>query len=96
MIDSSVIEADIEKYLAERVKNAGGEVRKAEWVGRRHCPDRRVMHPKMCVWVECKRPGAKPRPGQLREHERMRALGENVAVVSTFDEVDALVARVAG
>lgn len=87
-----MIENDIEDYLIERVRAAGGEVRKAEWVGRRHCPDRRVMHAKRCVWVECKRPGAKPRPGQLREHARMRLLGEDVIVLSTFDEVDEFIA----
>ena len=92
MIDSEVIEKHIEDYLAAGVKAAGGEVRKAEWIGRRHCPDRRVMHPKRRAWVECKRPGSKPRPGQLREHERMRALGEDVVVVSTYDEVDAFLA----
>jgi len=89
LIDSEVIEKQIEDYLSEGVKRMGGEVRKAEWVGRRHCPDRRVMHVKRCAWVECKRPGAKPRPGQLREHDRMRSLGEDVVVLSTYDEVDA-------
>lgn len=88
MIATAVIEKDIEDYLAAGVKRLGGEVRKAEWIGRRHCPDRRVMHPARRCWVECKRPGAKPRPGQQREHDRMRALGEDVLVLSTFEEVD--------
>lgn len=85
-----MIENDIETYLIERVRENGGDVRKAEWVGRRHCPDRRIMHPTRCSWVEVKRPGGKPRPGQAREHKRMRALGETVDVVSTYEEVDAL------
>jgi hypothetical protein len=85
-----MIEKDIEDYLCDKVKAAGGEVRKVEWVGRKHAPDRRVMLPGRCCFVECKRPGAKARPGQLREHDRMRALGELVFVVSTFDEVDDL------
>ena len=84
------IEKDIEEYLCEQVKTLGGEVRKAEWIGRRHCPDRRVMHPLLQCWVEVKAPGARVRPGQLREHERMQLLGEKVYVVSTYDEVDAL------
>ena len=88
MIDTAVIEKDIEDYLAAGVKRMGGEVRKAAWLGRRHCPDRRVMHPTRRCWVECKRPGAKPRPGQQREHDRMRALGEDVLVLSTFEEVE--------
>ncbi len=85
-----MIENDIETYFIEQVQLHGGRVRKAEWVGRRHCPDRRLMHPNRCSWVEVKRPGAKPRPGQLREHKRMRDLGETVDVVSTYEEVDAL------
>lgn len=86
------IEKDIEEYLCEQVKTLGGEVRKAEWIGRRHCPDRRIMHPLLCCWVEVKAPGARVRPGQVREHDRMRHLGEKVFVVSTYDEVDALLA----
>ena len=84
-----MIEKDVEDYLNKGVRERGGEVRKCEWIGRRHCPDRRVMHPARRAWVECKRPGSKPRPGQLREHERMRAMGEDVVVLSTLDEVDA-------
>ena len=87
-----MIEKDIEDYLCEQVHTLGGEVRKAGWVGRRHCPDRRIMHPMLCCWVEVKAPGQKPRPGQVREHDRMRLLGEKVHVVATYDEVDALLA----
>lgn len=83
-----MIEKDIEDYLCERVTALGGEVRKVEWVGRKHAPDRRVMLHGRCFWVELKRPGGKPRPGQQREIERMRAHGERVYVLSTFDEVD--------
>ena len=36
-------ESDIEKYLVKRVKAAGGEVRKVQWIGRRGAPDRLVM-----------------------------------------------------
>lgn len=87
-----MLESTVENHLNERVRAAGGDVRKATWLGRRHCPDRRVMHPARCCWVEVKRPGEKPRPGQQREHDRMRALGEDVVVVSTLEEVDAFVA----
>lgn len=38
-------ERDIEKYLVERVKALGGEVRKVQWIGRRGAPDRLVMLP---------------------------------------------------
>lgn len=83
-----MIERNVEEYLKEQVQAAGGEVRKAEWIGRRHCPDRRVMHPKRCCWVECKKPGEKVRPGQQREHDRMRRLGEDVVVIDSYEAVD--------
>lgn len=40
-------EAKIEKYLCDRVKMLGGEVRKVKWIGRRGAPDRLVMLPEM-------------------------------------------------
>lgn len=87
-------EADVEQHLVKRVKQEGGEVRKAAWIGRRHAPDRRVMlsRPGFPCWVELKRPGETPRPGQVREHERMRALGEIVHVVDSIEAVEALLA----
>lgn len=84
-----MLEVSVEEALNNGVRFHGGETRKAQWVGRAHAPDRRVMHPKRCAWVEVKRPGEKPRPGQQREHDRMRALGEDVVVVSTIEEVKA-------
>ena len=80
-------EADVEEYLCARVKQAGGETRKAEWIGRRHCPDRYVLlnggH-----WVELKRPGEIPRDGQLREHERIEKHGVPVTILDSIEAVD--------
>ena len=84
-------ESDIEDYLHKRVESRGGIYRRAAWVGRSSCPDDRVMLPGNCFWAECKRPGEVPRPDQLREHERMRAAGERVEVVSSFADVDRLI-----
>jgi hypothetical protein len=95
-------EADIERYLAKRVKAMGGEVRKVQWVGRRNAPDRLVMvpdtvNPTSCRWVparsffvELKAPGKKPRVGQLREIERMRECNLKVHVVDSLEGVEAL------
>jgi hypothetical protein len=93
-------ESEIEDYLVKRVKAMGGEVRKVQWVGRIGAPDRLVMLPfkhslysgrlKTTVWVELKAPGAKPRPSQLREHERMRAMGQRVEVIDSLEKVEEL------
>jgi len=90
-------ESDIEKYLVKRVKEMGGEVRKVKWIGRNGAPDRLVMLPYLCrpgdpmtLWVELKATGKVPEPHQLREHKRMRAMGQTVAVIDSLEGVDAL------
>ena len=84
-------ERDIEQYLVKRVRELGGEIRKAEWIGRVGAPDRRVMLPdRLPVWIELKAPGVKPEMHQLREHNRMRRLGERVEVIDSFEAVDQL------
>lgn len=83
-------ESIIEQYLVLRVESMGGEVRKVRWIGRRGAPDRLVMMPNMRAWVELKATGVKPAPHQLREHKRMRAMGERVEVVDSLEGVDAL------
>ena len=85
-------ESDIEKYLVKRVKEAGGEVRKAAWIGRWGAPDRRVMLPgRLPIWVELKAPGKVAEPHQIREHNRMRKLGELIEIIDSMEQVDALV-----
>ena len=101
-------ERDIERYLVKRVKELGGEVRKVQWIGRRGAPDRLVMLPPRhvedpddpfglaagpdTIWVELKAPGVKPDAHQQREHERMRAMGQQVVVIDSIEGVDALLA----
>jgi len=94
-------ERDIERHLVKRVKALGGEVRKVQWVGRRGAPDRLVLLPDPCPgrneffnswWVELKTPGLKAEPHQLREHERMRKMGQRVFVVDSIEGVEALLA----
>lgn len=89
-----MLERDIEAYLVKQVKATGGEVRKVQWIGRRGAPDRLVMlppclgHPGWTVWVELKAPGKKPEAHQLREHGRMRAMGQRVLVIDSIAAVD--------
>lgn len=94
-------ESDIEKYLCDRVKELGGEVRKVRWIGRNGAPDRIVMMPGkryidgvrgITLWVELKAPGEKCRPHQIREHERMARMGQRVVVVDSFEGVDEVLA----
>ncbi|WP_106494147.1 VRR-NUC domain-containing protein, partial [Escherichia coli] len=52
--------------------------------GRRSIPDRIVLLPGgRIIFVECKSPGKPPRPDQLREHGRLRALGFTVVVLDS-------------
>lgn len=83
-----MLEREVEAYLVKRVRALGGECRKVAWIGRHSAPDRIAMLPGKTIWFELKRPGAKARPAQIREHERMRALGQTVVVADTFELVD--------
>jgi hypothetical protein len=90
-------ESVIEKHLVKRVKELGGEVRKVQWIGRRGAPDRLVMLPAgfrlalpNTIWVELKATGVKPETHQLREHERMRAMGQRVVVIDSIEGVEEL------
>jgi hypothetical protein len=91
-------ESDIEKYLVKSVKEVGGEVRKVKWLGRNGAPDRLVMLPPRdreengTIWVELKATGKVAEPHQLREHIRMRAMGQRVVVIDSIEGVDALLA----
>lgn len=93
-------ESEIEKHLVKRVKELGGEVRKVQWIGRRGAPDRLVMAPWRdrfgdwvgTIWVELKAPGEKAKPHQIREHERMRKMGQRVVVIDSIEGVEELLA----
>lgn len=53
---------------------------------------RRTVKPALSVWVELKAPGVEPEPHQLREHARMRAMGQRVEVIDSIEQVDELLA----
>lgn len=100
---AAIRERDIERHLVKRVKDLGGEVRKVQWIGRRGAPDRLVMLPNPgrdrfgdiqspTIWVELKAPGKKAEPHQVREHERMRAMGQRVVVIDSIEGVEELLA----
>jgi hypothetical protein len=89
-------ERDIRKALKTRVESYGGEVRAVAWLGRRNAPDVLVLFeqwndgtPPQHPFVETKAPGGKPSAAQAREHERLRAAGCVVHVISTLEQLDA-------
>lgn len=83
-------EASVVDYLRKRIKALGGETRKIRFIGHNHAPDELILldghGPTM---AECKAPGKKPGPGQVREHERLRRFGFTVLVIDTHELVDA-------
>ena len=93
-------ESQIEKYLVEQVKAKGGMCRKVKFINHNGAPDRVLFFPPYtdgvyartipAFWVELKAPGKKPTTQQLREHERMRGMGQQVEVIDSFEGVDRL------
>ena len=86
-----ISENDVEKRLINKIKNLGGATFKFTSPSTKGVPDRIVIYDGMVAFVEVKRPGEKPRALQrywLKElaHQNIKA-----AVVSTFEEVDALI-----
>lgn len=83
-------ESEIEEHLHTRIKALGGEYRRVSWIGRNGANDDLVLLKNRHCFVECKRPGKGPTDAQAREHDRLRAAGLEVYVVSTKAEVDAI------
>lgn len=82
-------EGKVKQYLRERVAKLGGEVRFVKWIGRNHAPDMLVLLLDVPpTLVETKAPGKRPRPGQVREHQRLSKYGMRVLVCPTTEDVD--------
>ena len=92
-------ESTVEAHLRKRATAAGALVRKMIWPGHRGAPDRLVIwaeglgrHSRV-DFVELKAPGKKPDPHQVREHDKLRALG---CAVFTLDSIEAVDKYIAG
>jgi hypothetical protein len=83
-------ESVIEQYLHDRVRALGGDYRRVSWIGRNGANDDLILLPGRHVLVECKKPGKSATSAQAREHDRLRAAGFEVHVVSTRPDIDAL------
>ena len=84
-------EGNLRKKLKARVEAYGGEIRAVSWLGRNCAPDVLALLPHCDashVFIETKAPKKGPTEGQAREHERMRAAGCVVLVISTEEQLD--------
>lgn len=81
-------ESAIERYLVEKVRQLGGDTRKLRYVARAHAPDRLVLLEGHHFMVETKAPGETARPGQEREHARLRRSDILVCVLDTKEKID--------
>jgi hypothetical protein len=84
-----MLERDIEKALVRKVRSLGGICEKFTSPAKRSVPDRLVSLPGgKIIFVELKAPGKVPTENQLRDHEKRRALGFKVMVVSCMEDVE--------
>ena len=90
-------ESSVEKFFVEETTKLGLECRK--YKTRTHDPDRLILGPnRLIIFVELKRPkagaigaGTRPRPGQVREHQRLHDMGFPVYVLSSRQEVETFI-----
>jgi hypothetical protein len=88
-------EKDIEIYLRDRVKKAGGKAYKFESPGNDGVPDRMVVLPGNRIYfIEVKAPGKKPRPLQVKQMRDLTNFGCDVRVIDTREAVDSFIREV--
>lgn len=99
-------EGKIQEYGNTQLKARGCLVRKIAYEGRRGAPDTMVgvperpakwrgyaiTAPSLVLFIEYKKDeDTKPDDHQIREHERMRAVGMDVIVIGSKRQVDELI-----
>ena len=90
-------EKQIEQKLVLTVKARGGICPKLICQGMDGMPDRMVLLPHGRIgFVEVKAPGQKPRPLQLRRHEQLRALGFQVHVLDSAEQIKEVLKTIGG
>lgn len=81
-----MLESYIEKKVVARFQENGWLVRKLAWIGRVGAPDRILMKNSVCVFIEFKSKGEKPRPTQVIEHKKMRNAGMEIYVIDNIED----------
>lgn len=85
-----MLEKTIEVALCKRVKELGGSCEKFTSPGRRSVPDRLITLPGgRIVFVEVKAPGKKATELQAYDHAKRRALGCDVRLINSMEQVHA-------
>jgi hypothetical protein len=88
-------EKEIEMYLRNEVKKAGGKAYKFESPGNDGVPDRLVIFPGNRIYfVELKSPGKKPRPLQVKQMRDLANFGCRVFLIDNKDLVDVFIEQV--
>lgn len=84
-----MLESVIEKRLKKRVESIGGLALKLDSMSWAGAPDRLVLLPNgQVIFAELKAPGKKPRPIQLKRHEQLRAIGFEVIVIDSLEDIN--------
>lgn len=88
-----ILEKDVEKKLVEEVTKRGGiAIKLVKIIG---IPDRLILAPLgVCVFVELKKPGEKPRKIQEHWRKKIESLGFDVYVIDSFEKIQKLIERV--
>lgn len=82
-------EKEIESFLGDEVKAAGGRAYKFVSPGNDGVPDRLVLLPNgQAVFIELKAPGKKPTPLQESQIKKIRALGFRILVIDSKEGVN--------
>ena len=85
-------ESLLERKLVRAIKNKGGMCLKFVSPGTRGVPDRLCLMPSgRLVFVETKAPTGRPTPLQLKRHQELRALGFEVLVIDSEEDLDSVV-----
>lgn len=91
-----MLEKSVEERLRKMVESIGGIAPKFESPGNNGMPDRLVIMPGGRVYlVETKRP-KKSKVAKLQKYQqdRLRALGVDVRMLYTYDDVDAFIVEI--
>lgn len=83
-------ELEVESYLFEQATKAGYLAYKFVSPSVRGVPDRVLITPLGSFYIEVKRPGAKPRPDQIKHLKKIAAVGADRSFALYLDSKEAI------